>query len=83
MKTKWNGSIDPKKILASKWGLILIFEVWSQKKKWKKNGQTRWQMKVEYVRNKKWKNKQEMVEKIEENGFGNGIEKNNKIKIKI
>ena len=57
LKVKQNGSIDPKKISTSEWGLALIFGVWNQKKKWKKNGQTRWQMKVECVRSGEWGSK--------------------------
>ena len=40
-----------KKILISEWRLASIFGVWSQKKK--KNGQTKQQMKMEHVWNKK------------------------------
>ena len=40
-KIEWNGSIDPKKVSTNEWKLALIFRVWSQKKKWKKNNQTK------------------------------------------
>ena len=60
-----------------------IFKVWSQKEKWKKNNQIKWQTKTEHVRNGEWKNEQKVIKKIEENEFGDGIEENNGIKIEI
>ena len=60
-----------------------IFGIWSQKRKWKKNGQTKWQIKTECVRNGKWKNKQEAIEEIKKNEFGSGIEKDNETKVRI
>ena len=53
LRIEWSGSINPKKISTNEWELASIFEVWNQKKKWKKNGQTKWQMKTKHVQNEK------------------------------
>ena len=57
LKTEWNSSIDLKKVSTNKQKLALIFGIWNQKKKWKKDSQTKQQMKTKYVRNGEQGNK--------------------------